>query len=346
MNELAKFCKSLKKDFTPKIQDSKRPVRCWSEKDIINGKIVDTFVIILRTKGCSWMLQSGCSMCGYFNDSLFRKISDEDLLIQFETAMKKYSNEKFIKIFTSGSFLDEKEISPKIREEILTRLFKNAEKVSIESRPEFIIDKNLSKIYDPAGSKIFEVGVGLESANDFILENSINKGFNFIEYQKAVKVLKKYNFSTKTYVLLKPPFLTEKESIDDCINTIKKIDKYTDIISLNPTNVQRNTVVDYLWFRKQYRPPWLWSIVEILKQSKNFTDKPVKCDIVGGGSIRGAHNCRLCDHNILKLIEKFSLAQDISVFDDISCDCKEKWLDQLDIENLGFGSLIDMARNV
>ena len=94
MNELAKFCKSLKKDFTPKIQDSKRPVRCWSEKDIINGKIVDTFVIILRTQVCSWMLQSGCSMCGYFNDSLFRKISDEDLLIQFETAMKNYSNER------------------------------------------------------------------------------------------------------------------------------------------------------------------------------------------------------------------------------------------------------------
>ena len=73
MNELAKLCKTLKKDFTPKIQDSTRPVRCWSEKDVFKGEIVDAFVIIFRTRGCSWALKSGCSMCGYFNDSMWEK---------------------------------------------------------------------------------------------------------------------------------------------------------------------------------------------------------------------------------------------------------------------------------
>ena len=65
MSELSEFCRNLKKDFTPKIRDPTRPVRGWSEKDVLAGKIVDAFVIIFRTRGCSWALNSGCTMCGY-----------------------------------------------------------------------------------------------------------------------------------------------------------------------------------------------------------------------------------------------------------------------------------------
>ena len=84
MKELSEFCKELKKDFTPRIKDTKKPVSFWSEKDILNKKVVDAFVIILRTRGCSWALKSGCSMCGYFNDSVFEDVSDYDLITQFE----------------------------------------------------------------------------------------------------------------------------------------------------------------------------------------------------------------------------------------------------------------------
>ena len=73
MNELAKFCKNLKKDFTPKIRDSARPVRCWTEKDVLSGKIVDACVIIFRTRGCSWALQSGCSMCDNLKKAFGKK---------------------------------------------------------------------------------------------------------------------------------------------------------------------------------------------------------------------------------------------------------------------------------
>lgn len=343
MNELANFCKTLKKDFTPKIKDPSKPVRFWSEKDVLNGKIVDTFVIIFRTRGCSWALKSGCSMCGYFNDSLWEKISESDLLKQFDTAMEKYSGEKFVKIFTSGSFLDDKEIPLKVRDKILNKLIKTAEKISVESRPEYITQENLSSIKNLINGTTFEVGVGLETANDFVRENSINKGFTFNDYKTVVSNLKKYNFNLKTYVTIKPLFLTEKESINDCLDTIEKIDSYTDIISLNPTNVQKNTVVDYLWKRKQFRPAWLWSIVDILKQSKKLTNAHVKCDIAGGGSIRGAHNCGKCDSIFLKAIADFSLYKDTNVFKNLNCECKNRWFDQIDLENLGFGSKVDFS---
>jgi hypothetical protein len=343
MNELAQFCKQLKQDFIPKIQNPKKPVSFWSEKDVIDGEIVDAFVIIFRTRGCSWALKSGCSMCGYFNDSMWQKVSDDDLLTQFNIAMDRYSDEKFVKIFTSGSFLDDKEISPKVRKEILNKLCSKATKISVESRPEYVTDKILSDIKKLTDNHNFEVGIGLETANDSIRNDYLNKGFTFDDYKKAARNLIKYNMNVKTYVLIKPPYLTEKESIDDAINTIDKIKRITNIISLNPTNVQRKTFVNYLWQRKKYRPPWLFSVVEILKESKKIApDVFVKCDIAGGGSNRGAHNCRNCDRKYLKAITEFSLNQNTKVFEGLDCDCKENWLDQLDIEGLSFGSIIDI----
>lgn len=343
MKQLNIFCKNLKKNFTPKIRDTKSPVRCWSEKDVLNGKIVDAYVIIFRTRGCTWTLKSGCTMCGYFNDSAFENVTDTDMLTQFDRAMQRYSGEKIVKIFTSGSFLDDKEITPKVREKILNNLAEKTDKISVESRPEYVKDEKLSRVHDIVKSKTFEVGIGLETSNDFLREHSINKGFTFNDYKKAANLLKKHKFKLKTYVLVKPPFITEKQAIEDCINTVKDVKPYTDVISLNPTNVQRHTVVDYLWKRDQYRPPWLWSIVEILKQSKTKSDAFVKCDIAGGGSRRGAHNCPTCDHNILDSISKFSLNQDVKVFEDIDCICKQNWLDQLDMENLTFGSIVDFS---
>ena len=344
MNEIATFCQSFKKDFTPRDQDPRQPVRCWSERDVLNGKVVNAYVIILRTRGCSWALASGCTMCGYFNDSMFSDVSEKDLRSQFEKAMQNYKDEKIVKLFTSGSYLDPHEISIPMQNEIISILTERVEKISVESRPEYITEKRLTAIQKIAASKKFEIGIGLETSNDLVREKTINKGFRFHQYKKATQLLKKHKMYVKTYLLMKPPFLTEKESLDDCIQTTKDIDTYTDLVSLNPTNVQRHTVVEYLWKRNQYRPSWLWSIVEYLQQSKNITDAFVKCDVVGGGSMRGAHNCGSCDNKVLNAIEEFSLTQQKNVFYGLTCDCKEQWRDQLELENLSFNSLVDFSR--
>ena len=85
--------KSLRK-YPERKYDSRKYVSCWSEKDVIDNEIVDAFVIILRTRGCVWALNSGCSMCGYINDAMIENVSDEDLLFQFSEAMKKFNDRK------------------------------------------------------------------------------------------------------------------------------------------------------------------------------------------------------------------------------------------------------------
>jgi hypothetical protein len=283
-------------------------------------------------------------MCGYFNDSMHAPVSENDLRAQVEKALQSYRDEPIVKIFTSGSFLDSHEIPVTVQHEILKTFTNRAKKISVESRPQYVTEKTLSQIQKTVQPAIFEVGMGLETSNDQIRELAINKGFTFDEYKKAANLLKKHQMNLKTYLLLKPPFLTEKESLQDCLRTAKDIAPYTDMISLNPCNVQRHTIVEYLWKRDQYRPPWLWTVVEFLKDSSTLLDAPVKCDVTGGGNKRGAHNCEKCDQTVLHQISDFSLSQKTSVLKDIDCDCKEQWKDQLDLERLSFGSHVDFAR--
>jgi radical SAM enzyme (TIGR01210 family) len=344
MNEFARFCRSFKENVIPRNQDPRQPVRCWSEKDVLNGKIADAYVIILRTPGCSWACVSGCSMCGYFNDSMLAPVSEQDLQHQFMKAMETYKGEPIVKLFTSGSFLDPQEIPIALQRSILTMLTDHAMKVSVESRPQYITEKRLKQIQMSIKSTSFEIGIGLETSNDFVRGHAINKGFTFQQYKKAVELLRRYQMKVKTYVLLKPPFLTEREALDDCLRTAQDIAPFTDVISLNPTNVQRHTVVEYLWKRDQYRPPWLWSIIEFLKHSKDLTNVHMKCDTVGGGNQRGAHNCGSCDRMVLSAIEQFSLTQRHATLKNLTCSCQEKWRDQLNLEHLSFGSHPDFGQ--
>jgi radical SAM enzyme (TIGR01210 family) len=327
MNELAAKIGSIRKR-QRKSKDPRDYVSIWVEKDVLDKNVVEAFVMILRTGGCSWAQDSGCSMCGYINDALQDDVKEEDLLYQYENVMKNFKQEKIVKIFTSGSFFAEKEVPKSARERILNDLTSKTEKIIIESRPEFVTLENVK------GKKKLEVAIGLESASDFISENSINKGFKFSDYLKAVNILKEHKIGIKTYLLIKPPFLSESEAISDAVHSAEKISDHSPTISFNPVNIQKFTLVERLWQNGEYRPAWLWSVVEVLKQSSKLNGTRVMSSPTAGGTKRGAHNCGDCDKEVLLAIEEFSQSQDVSVLENLNCTCKELWNDILKTENI------------
>lgn len=348
MNPLQQFIKELKPSKHKKTPDPNQPVHFWQEKDRFHDDIVDAFVLILRTRGCSWMFQSGCSMCGYFNDSMLSSVSTDQLIHQYNHAISHYQNEPIVKIFTSGSFLDEREIPKQVQKYILSDLKTKTKKIAVESRPAFVTKDTMNRLREFCSTTEFDIGIGLETSQDFIRTHAINKGFSFKEYLNAVTLIHQHDFAVKTYVLIKPPFLTEKEAVDDAKQTIDlvlpHVEKH-DILSFNPTSVQKNTLVEFLWRRKQYRPPWLWSIIDILTYAKHqHKDIRFQCDITGGGKKRGAHNCPNCDHTVLNAIKEFSLHQNPSVFESLSCSCQALYNDQLSLEPFNFGSLPDVMQ--
>jgi len=299
--------------------------RDWREKDIIEGKCVESFVIVLPTKGCSWAKASGCTMCGYINDSC-PTATDSLLISEFERAIRNLKGEKSIKIYTSGSFFDNNEVGESVRNYIYKAVRDKVERLVVESRPEFI-NENVAHEAQEFGSMM--IALGLESASNDILKYSINKGFTVDEYIRAVGIVRRWA-EIKTYVLLKPPFLSEKDAIEDCIKSAVFASKYSDIVSINPVNVQKGTLVEHLWIRGEYRPPWLWSVLKVFEMAGEEVEKNNARLIsmpTSWGRERGAHNCGACDRYVVDRIHSLSFenADYTGIFDDIECQCRNTW---------------------
>ena len=285
----------------------------WVTEEIVNGKKVRALNIVLPTKGCSY---NKCYMCSYSLDI----IPQENLLEIVKNEVEKRDVKK-VKIFTSGSFLDTEEIRYDDQKEIFKYLSqKDIDEVTVETRPEFVEKEALKELKDTL-NKSLEVAVGLESANDYVLKYCINKGFTYNDFLAAAEILSSLEIKIKAYVFLKPLFLTEYESILDAVSTCEKIEEMIDSVSINPMAIHKKTLAEYFWQRKEYRLPWIWSLIEVLNEIADL-DFHSMCHPVASGKRRGIHNCGKCDADLGKLVAKYSLKnKKIEYYH----ECREEW---------------------
>lgn len=307
--------------------DPRSFVSAWTEKDLLDGKVVDSFVVIFRTTGCYWARSDGCSMCGYVFDTSL-DVTEDDLMHQLGTAAERHQGQAITKVFTSGSFFDEHEVPPDFRRAVLKEFGGRSKKVLVETLAPF----TKKELVEEAASVCdeFEVAFGLESATPAVLKHSVNKPFGLEQHLKAASIVHDCGGSVKTYLLIKPPFLTEREAIEDAVSSAEKVADCSDTVSFNPVNVQRGTLVERMWRRGQFRPPWLWSVVEVLERTKSLKAR-VMSDPTAAGHSRGAHNCGKCDAKVTAAIKDFSLGLREN-FDGVTCDCRDRWLDSLELE--------------
>jgi radical SAM enzyme (TIGR01210 family) len=311
----------VKDERHPRHFDPREYISTWTEKDLLHSKVVDAWVIIFRTRGCYWARASGCSMCGYVND-VAQEVSAEDLERQLDVVLEKHAGQPMVKVYTSGNFFDDHEVSPEMRERILTELGDRCDKVIVETLSHLLRREQLEHALRFVDE--LEVAFGLESTNERVLRYSVNKVWGLEEHSKAAALCHEIGATVKTYLLIKPPFLTEREAIEDAVTSGHEADPHSDTISFNPVNVQSRTLVDRLFRRGEYRPPWLWSVVEVLERTRDLKAH-VKSHPTAGGMARGAHNCGKCDREVIDAIEEFSLGLRSS-FDDVSCACKDLWM--------------------
>ena len=319
-----------------------KPVAYWIKDDRLLKKRGKEFTIILRTKGCSWALgdSGGCSMCGYIGDSNIDPVDSEHIINQFDYALEKKSNEIkssedefIIKIFNSGSFFDDDEISESLRTHIYDKInsHEKIKEVVVESRVDYLAEYKLKAIGDALKNKYVEIAIGLESVNDHIRNNYINKGLSYDDFLNAVDLCEKFHLGVRVYLLFKPPFLNEQAAIDDCIHSVNSLIKLkVNTISINPVNIQKGSYLEHLWYQNRYRPPWFYSLIKalrkILANLQNGNSIRIISDPSGAGTKRGIHNClkRDCNEKMLYLLRNFVLTQNPEelVIDSAQCDCK------------------------
>jgi radical SAM enzyme (TIGR01210 family) len=169
-----------------------------------------------------------------------------------------------------------------------------------------------------------------------VLAGSISKGMALADFRRAASEVTGAGASVRAYVLLKPPFLTEAEAIEDALEAaLAATEAGASVVSLNPVNVQAGTLVDHLHHRGEYEPPWLWSVVEVLGRAEEALTGTtrVMSSPTAGGRPRGAHNCGSCDDRVLKAIEFHRLGDGPEELERVpDCGCRVRWGAQLDLE--------------
>jgi radical SAM enzyme (TIGR01210 family) len=195
----------------------------------------------------------------------------------------------------------------------------------LETRPEFVTEEKVMEIKRLIPNKHVELGVGLEMKDDFYRGICINKGFSLQRFNFAANIITKH-LNLRTYVLLKPLFLTEKEGIEHAIETIEySFAMGAATVSLEACTIQDYTFMKYLYERGLYSPPWLWSIIEVVKGVKvpgklivglfKFFPSPSKVP----------NNCDRCNEEVMQAIAQYNRTLDPKAFDGLTCECKKEW---------------------
>ena len=284
------------------------------------------------TNGCFADRSGSCTMCNF---GAGEGVTPEDMLWQIDRILEKVSELPMIYITPLGSMFDDAEVPPDVRQTIFRRIAKSGCKIyGTESRPDTISDEKIAQFRDVFGPKvILQVGLGVETADPYIRRNCINKGLSQNDSINALKTLKKYNVQALVHILLKPPFLTEAEAINDALNTVEwAFNHGADGIVFCMSNLKPHTLSFWLQQRDRYRVPYVWSGLSVLRSMEHEFRK--LCTISGlysGVSIyQNAYNCPNCTSQIISGLQRFSTRPDIEILDELDkfpCSCRDQWDD-------------------
>ena len=298
--------------------DASKPVTVYkTPENLPDGTPCIAATVILRSKGCAWWWKSGCTFCGYFND-VRDDVTAEDMFSQWEFAKEttdQFEDCGMVKVYTSGTFFEDRENPPEWQDLVLRETAQMGLHLVVEAQAQMCTPEKISWVAERHPG--CTVAIGLEAYDDRVLRFHVNKGFTTKQWHAAVQMLRDNNLRVKTYLLFKPPFMSEGDALVHTTSWLTNVAQYSDEVSVNPMNIQKNTIVDRLFRNKEYRPPWLWSLVEmILRSHEHLGDE--SCRIIvhptAGGKIRGAHNCGQCDSEVVAAIERYSVSGDTEEF--------------------------------
>ncbi|MCP4151988.1 MAG: archaeosine biosynthesis radical SAM protein RaSEA [bacterium] len=302
----------------------------------INGKETNRLMIVLRTKGCEYARRTdgGCTVCGFLNHAV-DDIVGEDIVKQLDYVMDTVdlSSVEEIDLLTLGSFFNENEVDEKTRRILLEKIsgLEGIKRVSFESRAEYVSREKLMESKKLLGGKILEFGIGLESADDYIRNKIVKKGLSKKSFAQLLEKLSDTGCDLLTYLLIKPPHLSEKAAIEDAVKSVQYLfetgRQYGVRVraAFEPVFICENTQLEDLFLDSKYRLVNLWSVVSIIRRVHDYCNIFVGLSDENLSSDRMPYSCSKCSKKLFNAIETFNRTQDASPFEQLDCECKKDY---------------------
>ncbi|MFH1224661.1 MAG: hypothetical protein V1676_02550 [Candidatus Diapherotrites archaeon] len=333
----------------PMSQSKKIEPAFWRVTQVnINGIKGRRLMLVLRTNGCEYAKSpgGGCTMCGFKNSSC-KNVSDDEMKAQLwwaiEGVLSEDKNINQLDLLTLGSFYNDREISPEFRDFAMREISRlpRIKKVVIESRAEYVTKEKLQKSKELLGDKILEFSIGLESSDDYIRNSIIKKGLSRNALENCLGLCAETGLDFMAYILIKPPYVSEKYAILDAVNSANfifdtaKRQGVNARVSLEPVFIPENAPIEQLYFRNEYKVPNLWSVIEVVKRLAGrgcifvgLSDENLSKDRLTG-------SCEKCREKLCSAIERFNETQSAEELYSLNCSCRSGWLREVvDVINM------------
>lgn len=342
--KLMRLAKSLRVCVIPDDADLEKP-QSWRDDQVLRGnKMIKRRRIVLLTPKCS---SASCLMCPLPNealDSSTRPITPQQIIKQFDSCFEGIIDPgiEMVTIYTNGNFFADIEVPPEVREHIYKYVGSTKIKyLLVETLPQFISEEKMNIAKKYLGDRVLVAAVGLQSSNDLVRQISVNTTCTKESFETAYHLLKKNNFEIDAFLMIKPPFLSENEAIKDTVSSIGYLDSLgiTNPI-LCSTRVAPNTVLEILAKDGKFRPPWLWTVVEVLKQcSEHYPSCYPRVVINELSSEKNpesdvSYNCPVCSAEVVEAINGFNSSRDINKLSRITHDCYQNYLENKQKEDI------------
>ena len=323
----------------PEVTTSWEEPADWVVKDAnLHGLPVTSLTITLTPTGCEWADHGGCTMCGEYEGSTKGQfLPPEFHIAQFATALSKYAakyNPAWLRIYQEGNYANSREMPPDTQTSILrlASLIAGIKRITIESLAKYITPEIAASWAGAVARDVeLEVGMGFEAQDDVVRNVCVNKGESIQDFHRAVGLLKTTGIKSLAYVLIKPPFLTEREAITEAIATIRVANEMGfDAISIEPTSIHPYSLVHALSLEGAYEVPWLWSVVTVALSGRAVPDLRI-----GGigfyprpiNVANNRHRCteRDCNEAFWMALKGYGRTRQLDLLESLECSCKADW---------------------
>lgn len=253
----------MNKYLTQQIWKMRKNIETAENTPVVSLERVENRVYQLLFLSCG--CENACTFCNYgFDYNLTLEMVKPELE---RIRLEDFDISELI-LEANGSFLSEREIPYDLFLETLYFIsHKGIPVISVETHYRTITEKKIQDIRRILGDEqeiSFELG--FESADEKV-RRTYNKDIDLNEYLETVRLCEKYGIKVTINVLLGAPFLSRKEQIQDCLNSLdfiySKMPKGTRAV-LFPINIKDHTMLKHWQDIGIYSQISSWEFVELL----------------------------------------------------------------------------------
>lgn len=175
-----------------------------------DGTLWRTATIFLTNRECPFR----CLMCDLWKNTLDEPLAPGAIPRQIATALEAMPPARAVKLYNSGSYFDPRAIPPE-DDLAVAELVRGFQRTIVESHTAFLSGAHRERVLRFAEAirpAALEIAVGLETAHPGVLER-LNKRTTLEQFRAAAEFLRESEIALRTFVLVRPPFLTEGEAL-------------------------------------------------------------------------------------------------------------------------------------